>query len=79
MTGAGGAAADQIGTGEIAATVRDLLDPLDVYEPDGRWSEPAERAACGRLADGGWLGVGVPPATRDAGTAAMMAAVLPEP
>jgi acyl-CoA dehydrogenase len=59
-TGPGGAAAGAIGTGEIAAAVRDLLDPLDVYEPDGRWSEPAERAACGRLADGGWLGVGVP-------------------
>jgi enoyl-CoA hydratase/carnithine racemase len=48
-TGPGRATAGAIGTGEIAAAVRDLLDPLDAYEPDGRWSESAERAACGRL------------------------------
>ena len=53
--GTGGAVTNQIG-----AAVRDLLDPVEVYGRDGTWSEPAERAACERLADGGWLGVGLP-------------------
>jgi acyl-CoA dehydrogenase len=59
-SGPRGTATGEVGAGEVATAVRDLLSPLEVYDPDGRWSEEAERAACGRLADGGWLGVGVP-------------------
>ena len=46
-------------TDEIGAAVRELLSPVEAYRPDGSWSEPAERAACGQLASGGWLGAGL--------------------
>jgi acyl-CoA dehydrogenase len=46
-------------TDEIGTAVRELLTPLEVYRPDGSWSEPAERAACAQLASGGWLGAGL--------------------
>ena len=58
MTGVTGTGV--VGTGEVVAAVGDLLASLEVYGADGSWSEEAERAACGRLADGGWLGVGLP-------------------
>jgi acyl-CoA dehydrogenase len=60
VTGTGVIGTGVIGTNEIAAAVGDLLASLKVYGADGSWSEEAERAACGRLADGGWLGVGQP-------------------
>ena len=60
VSGPGAADAGVIGTGEIAAAVGDLLAPLEVYGADGSWLEEAERTACGRLADGDWLGVGQP-------------------
>ena len=47
-------------TDEIGAAVREVLGSIEVHGPDGAWSEPAERAACVQLADGGWLGVGLP-------------------
>ena len=47
-------------TDETGAAVRDLLGSLEVYAPDGTWSEQAERAACERLAADGWLGAGLP-------------------
>jgi acyl-CoA dehydrogenase len=47
-------------TDETGAAVRDLLGSLEVYRPDGTWSEQAERAACERLAAGGWFGAGLP-------------------
>ena len=35
-SGPGGTATGEVGASEVATAVRDLLGPLEVYDPDGR-------------------------------------------